>query len=354
MRGSGTFGNLAATADSLGKILAVGVTVWGGVQAFTSSLLGGSARAARSYVQAVSDPMNTIEERFEVLVDRVPTHVAVFVDDLDRCDCAYVVGLLEGIQTLFTDAPVVFVVAADRRWLNDCFEEVYESHQSPVDESGKSLGGLFLEKTFQFSVSMPTIPEEMKRAYWDGLLQVAPPDEGETAGEALPSSDAMRAAASEEEILEVVDETEDQSFAARQSVREEAVVRLAAPDIVERTEHVLRPLAPLLKPNPRGMKRLVNAYSVNRALATLAHVSIARDELALWTILSLQFPALASALESDPQLVDHVGGEPPPTVTEDVAPLLTDERVVDIVEGRPVEATLDAETIERCVRIRQS
>jgi hypothetical protein len=32
--------------------------------------------------------------------------------------------------------------------------------------------------------------------------------------------------------------------------------------------------ATLLEPNPRAMKRLVNAYSVNRALSTLGHLDI--------------------------------------------------------------------------------
>lgn len=353
IQGVGGLGGFASAVDSIGKILAVVVTVWGGVQAASSSLLVGSAQAARSYVDYVGDPMNTIKRRFNVLIDRIPTPVAIFIDDLDRCDCTYVVDLLEGVQTLFTEAPVVFVVASDRRWLTNCFEEEYATQQSTVSEPGTSLGELFLEKTFQFSTSVPVIPEPMKETYWDGLLELAPAEStGGDAGRPEPV-DAMRAAETEEEILHVVDESRDRPFAEQQSIREEAVIRLAAPEIVERTEHVLGPLAPLLEPNPRAMKRLVNAYSVNRALATLAHVSITRDHLALWTILSLQYPRLARFLEANPGMVDRIGGDSPPDVDPQLAGLFTDDRVVDIVRGRPVEAALDRETVARCARIRQ-
>jgi KAP family P-loop domain len=47
-------------------------------------------------------------------VKTVNRPVVVFVDDLDRCESKYVVEFLEGIQTLFREAPITYVVAADR------------------------------------------------------------------------------------------------------------------------------------------------------------------------------------------------------------------------------------------------
>lgn len=55
------------------------------------------------------------------------------------------------------------------------------------------------------------------------------------------------------------------------------------------------------------MKRLVDAYSVNRTLATLAHIDIERDQLALWTILSPRWPQLAEYLEERPEMVEKIG-----------------------------------------------
>jgi energy-coupling factor transporter ATP-binding protein EcfA2 len=355
LRETTTLSSLATTANNVGAILAVIVTVWGGAQAATNSLVGGSAQAAQSYVESVSDPMNTIKDRFGTLITRIPQPVAILVDDLDRCDCEYVVELLEGIQTLFTQAPVVFVVAADRRWITNCFEEVYGDQQPTVNEPGKSIGSLFLEKTFQFSTSVPTIPDRMKEEYWDSLLLIQSNDERTGTETADPSaSEAIRNAQSEEEILRVVEDTGERPFGEQQLIRQEAVERLAAPEIVERTEHVLQPLAPLLEPNPRGMKRLVNAYSVNRALATLAHLDIERDQLALWTILSLDYPKLALYLEDNPEMVTEIGQQKSPDIDDELATLFTDQRVVDIVEGAPIAAELDIAAVRQCTKIRQS
>lgn len=348
-----SFTELAQTAEAFTAIIAIVAAIWAGAEAFTNSLFGGSARAAQSYVESVGDPMNAIKDRFNLLISRIPQPVAIFIDDLDRCDCGYVVELLEGVQTLFTEAPVVFVVAADRNWLNNCFEEVYADQQSSVDTPGKSLGGLFLEKTFQFSTPVPTIPDEMKEEYWQGLLLL---NQGETIAdvETSPQSanEAIMDAESEEDILRVVDESHDKPFFEQQSIREEAVTRLAAPDIFERTEHVLTPFAPLLEPNPRAMKRLVNAYSVNRALATLGHIDIEREPLALWTILSLQYPELADYLKENPEMVEQVGQEYFADIGDELEQLFADDNVVNIVRGKPVEAKLDRDTVVQCAKIR--
>lgn len=341
------FTELVQTVEAFTALVAIVAGIWAGTEVFVKSLFGGSARAARSYVESVGDPMNTIKDRFNLLVSRIPQPVAIFIDDLDRCDCEYVVDLLEGVQTLFTEAPVVFVVAGDRDWLNNCFEEVYAAQQSTIDTPAKSLGGLFLEKTFQFSTPVPTIPDDLKEEYWRGLLLL---ERGETTEIGTESAtEAIADAESEQDILRVVDESRDRPFLEQQAIREEAVERLAAPDIFERTEHVLMPFAPLLEPNPRAMKRLVNAYSVNRALAIQSHVDVDREPLALWTILSLQYPELADYLEENPTIVEQAGKE---DVGDAIEQLLADDDVGDIVRGKPVQAELDSDTVRRCAKIR--
>ncbi|MGO9957343.1 MAG: hypothetical protein ACLP50_15470 [Solirubrobacteraceae bacterium] len=70
--------------------------------------------------------------------------------------------LLEGIQTLFTGKhqepfPVVYLVAADRRWLCESYAVVYQEFVSLAHEPGRPLGLAFVEKVFDFSVHIPTI-----------------------------------------------------------------------------------------------------------------------------------------------------------------------------------------------------
>ena len=344
----------AAIADSAGKILAVLVTIWAVVTAASRSLLIGSARAAQSYTELASDPMNRITRRFNTLIGRLaPKRVAIFIDDLDRCQSSYVIELLEGMQTLFRGAPVLFVVSADRRWLNACFEEVYTSLTPWVYEPGKSLGTLFLEKVFQFSTSVPGMPQELKKAFWRGLIHVMMEPASEQVDEVRGSArEVMAGMASEGEMLQEIDQSRKRSAAEQRAIREEAVVRLAAPEIVQRTENTLKPFVALLEPNPRAMKRLVNTYSANRALAILSEVDIERDRLARWTILSMRWPRLAEYLEEHPEQVEMIGRQNASDIPQEVRELFQSEDVAKVVRGESAGVSLDPAIVRKCALLR--
>jgi KAP family P-loop domain len=115
--------------------------------------------------------MEQISRHFEKLVYMMNQPIAIFVDDLDRCNDSYTVEFLERIQTLFREAGVFYVVAADRRWLFSSYKKAYESFKNDIDEPGRSLGYLFLAKTFQLSVPLPRLSPELQRQYWEYLLQ---------------------------------------------------------------------------------------------------------------------------------------------------------------------------------------
>jgi hypothetical protein len=352
--GSGTLiSQVATTADDVGKIIAFVGTIWGGILAINRSLLLGSAKAAATYNQRVQDPMNEIKERFNTLIKRLGLRrVAIFIDDLDRCQSSYVIELLEGIQTLFREAPVVYVVAADRRWLNACYENEYDKFAAQINEPGTSLGTLFLEKAFRFSTPMPGIPEELREQYWRYLLQLKSEEKDlDWENARKKAQETVSQASQEEDLNEMVATSNDRSFVEQQALREEAAVRLAAPEIIERLEHTLKPYSELLEPNPRAMKRLVNAYSANRALATLSRINVERHQLALWTILWGRWPRLASFLEQDPKMVANIGQENPPDVEEELKALFDDEDVVHVVQGGSLNGNLQAVTIEMCARM---
>ena len=76
-------------------------------------------------------------------------------------------------RTLFHDRRVVYVVAADRRWLHAAFEKVYEQFAASVKEPGRRLGSLFLEKAFELSVSLPRLSPKTQADFWDYLNQPA-------------------------------------------------------------------------------------------------------------------------------------------------------------------------------------
>lgn len=350
--GLGVISQIAKTVGEISQIIALIATVWGGIVAVNQSLLLGSAQAASTYKQRVQDPMNEIKGRFQKLIERLsPIRVAVFIDDLDRCQSSFVVELLEGIQTIFREAPVVYIVAADRRWLNACYTQEYQELDDFIEEPGKSLGTLFLEKAFRFSTPMPGIPDALKDQYWQYLLQLRAEETSIDWTIVRQNAKQALSTASDEELDDIVENSKGMSFAEQQAILEEAVVRLATPEIYERLEHTLNPYADLLDPNPRSMKRLVNAYSANRALAILSRKEIERHQLVLWTILMARWPKLAMYLEGHPEMINRVGSKNPPGKDETLKILFDDEEVKTLVNGGSLGRALQKQAIWECAQM---
>jgi hypothetical protein len=142
----------------------------------------------------------------------------------------------------------------------------------------------------------------------------------------------------------------------QQAIRERIVDRLAEPEVVERTEHALKKFAPLLEPNPRSIKRLVNGYITNQAMSTLSYLDIERDQLALWTILALRWPRLANAL-ADESVLNRLKQGNGELVAEEIRKLLKDDEVRRVINGQANGRTvtrkqLDVETIRQCAGLR--
>jgi hypothetical protein len=346
-----TFGT---NAESISKVIALITTIWGGIVAFNRSLLFGAAQAAKTYTESTDDPANKIKLRFNKLIRRLrPNRVAIFIDDLDRCQASYVVELLEGIQTLFREASVVFVIAADRNWLNACYEERYSELKQQIREPGKALGTLFLEKAFRFSTSMPGIPEKLKESYWKYLLHVKA-DENLKADISEARSEARKEVSntkSESAVRDLVKDDSNRSFAEQRALREEAVVHLASPEIAQRIEHTLKRYAYLLEPNPRAMKLLVNGYSANRAMAILSEVEIELHQLALWTILSSRWPLLSDYMVEHPEMLSK-SNQNRNEIPQHLQLLFEEGAVKKILVGDEKDPPLTAETLKQCSQMR--
>lgn len=105
------------------------------LNALLDSLFLGSSNAALNYVRTAQNPVDKLSKHFTDLVEWIPRPITIFIDDLDRCQDKYVVELLEGIQTLFSNKSVInssnksviYVIAADRRWLYTSYKNYYSS-----------------------------------------------------------------------------------------------------------------------------------------------------------------------------------------------------------------------------------
>ena len=335
------------------KLLTGALAAWGTVFAVSRSLAFGSARAAQAYTELKSDPLGPIVRLFQRLTARIGRPVAVFVDDLDRCDGKYVVELLEGIQTLFRTAPVTYVVAADRKWICASFQQGYKDFGDDIGEAGRPLGYLFLDKLFQVSASVPRPAPEVQRAYWAALLRAA----GTADASALEARQREAEKQAEREVGDLKTTEELQAFvqAASDPLKQEgrravAAQRITTPEAQRETQkHLLEGFADLLEPNPRSMKRLVNAYGLHQATHFLEHRHVAPDALARWTLIELRWPLLADYLAARPEALTAIhDGSEPAGVPDALKPLFKDEAVGAVVRGGSAEA-LDEHTLRQIV-----
>ena len=341
--------------DSLVKLAPVAITLVGAIYLGSRALALGSRRAAQAYADLKDDPYRPIARLFNGLVAAIKRPVVVFIDDLDRCDSKYVVELLEGIQTLMRGAAVTYVVAADRKWICSSFEQRYAGFSPPIGECGRPLGYLFLDKLFQISAAIPQIPSDVRNTYWKRLLSSTPLDPNKQAStKKQEQAKAERAAAGlarQEDLQRLVTEAEASGDEIRiQAVRAACAKRITSPKAALHTEHRLQACARLLEPNPRAMKRLVNAYAMHQATLLLAGHEAAAGPLARWTILELRWPLLADFLATRPECLDCLAnplkeGELP-YVPGGLRPLFGDTLVREVIGDASDEDHLNTEVVK--------
>jgi hypothetical protein len=338
---SGTpYGALASTVELSLKVVVALSAAGAALFTFTKSLMFGSARAAQTYAAMRTDPLRPIVRLFQRLVKAIRRPVLVVVDDLDRCESKYVVEFLEGIQVLFRSAPVTYVVAADRKWICSSFEKVYGEFGKTVAEPGRPLGYLFLDKLFQLGAQVPRLTWDLQQRYWRALLHPASRAE-------LEASDEKRRHNEREALQDIanlhtyedlqlrIDQTSGDAE-REQAMRAAAAKQITAARALMETEHRLQAFADLLEPNPRSMKRLVNAYGLHQATHFLEGRKVSPDALALWTIVELRWPLLADFLTSYPHYAAQLAREhavEDAVIPDDLKALFADEAVQLIFGG---------------------
>jgi KAP family P-loop domain len=360
----GVFGESLNHASEAAKafvgLIAFGALLWGGIKGARRWLHSGPGGAATSLLEQGRDPLEVVRRRFTRLAHELRP-LAIFIDDLDRCRNEYVVRLLEGIQTLFADVPVVYVIAADGAWLRDAYMQAYGGFSSTAGEPGRPLGALFLEKTFQQTVPLPGIPADVRARYWQRLLNERRGQGIATTGDHRQQAEHLfEPLGSEPEILGTLSKAEQEGTINPHELRRAAALQLGTKAVEVATRHALDDFAPLLEDNPRAMKKLVNMYGLQRDLQVIEGRNLAGDEselrqLALWTIIGIRWPLLSAYLVQHPDEVKVIWGkrpakEPAPDdLTPELERLLRDPAVLAVVTGQGIEPEvgLDAAVIKR-------
>ena len=171
----------------------------------------------------------------------MPRRFVVFIDDLDRCLPENALEVLESMKLFFDLEGFVFVVGLDRRVIERAVQLKYPA--APVGPAGGVetyiSGGEYVKKIFQVQFTAPRIDESQLESF---LLAIAD-------GEALP--DAQR----------------------------DDLATLVAPQIVN--------LATTSSVNPREVKRLVNAYTMQMKILERKLADVGRQPSAP-VVLALQ------------------------------------------------------------------
>lgn len=342
---------LQTTAVSLTAIVAFATLVLGRIRGTSRWLAVGSADDAVRFLRRAHDPLGVYRRRYRWLVRSTGRPIAVFVDDLDRCRAEYVVGLLEGIQTVFAAEPVTYVIAADRKWVCEAFETIYSDFDQAVCEPGRPLGFLFLEKTFQVSMEIPPLLHDQRVDYWRSVSEPAASKPAASVADSRSTSwaDELSWADSEQELVERVDALRYEPD--YENVLRIAMRRLNSPALAAELEGSLREFAPLVESNPRSMKRLVNAYGIERD-RLFREQRLPDDEerkrLVLFTILRLRWPLLAEHLLKTPgDVASLTASKPRPPADDRFVDLVQDPDVRALFDGSVVEARLDGDALVR-------
>lgn len=317
------------TADATVKLVSGLITAGAAIFAGMRVLSFGSAKAAAAYAELKTDPYRPVIRFYCQMIEAIGRPVAIFVDDLDRCEGSYVVELIEGIQTLLRTEPVTYVIAAERKWICSAFEKRYSDFSGPIGEPARPLGYLFLDKLFQISAALPGLSPQMRKGYWTGLLDATPDVPDAPALSEREAAQQVEGKGSIEALNQVIAAAPE---AQKPQLRAAAAVEISHSRSADAIEHSLQPFADLLEPNPRAMKRLVNAVGMAQARAFLEARDVSLDTLARWTLLELRWPLFADHIATNIDAIecarDPAGASQlPPTI----AALATDRNVRAVV-----------------------
>jgi len=353
---AGVFKQSAATVRSFSELLSLVGGVATTLLVGLNSIFAGSAASAKLFQRFASDPMERVGEHFFKVVNEINAPIVVFIDDLDRCRVDFVVRMMESLHTLFNHQRIIYVVAADRRWVSACFEKSYEELGKSVAEPGRPTGHLFLDKIFQLSIRLPGITPDIKATYLERLLEKKPEEAAELADKEVAFKSEFEdfkvkfeAATSLQEVEEALRESTGDQVRDRARMAA-AILRTADREFDVQREHRLSRFAHLMEANPRALKLLVNAYGININLARASGVRYMSedfyDQVALWTILSSRYPAVAEALEHEPDLLPALRDEDP-GLPEELVMLIQDKNIANLLDGKGVGRDGDGRAVDK-------
>ncbi|HAF27928.1 MAG TPA: hypothetical protein DCG75_02670 [Bacteroidales bacterium] len=265
---------------------------------------------AVSFMRRASDPMNRIKKHFGKLVDNINSkkkkrQLAIFIDDIDRCNKEFIVNLLEGIQTLFKEKRVLYIVAGDKKWITTSFGNTYEEFSNGNEECNQ-LGELFLEKAFQLSFRMPNVEKDAKQRYWNYILGL--PEQDPDNIQKLDSVEKLNKNQKREVRNIIQNTTEDitanefmknieNTYNLNQDAVSDLIIEEKNSD-TEEIQHLLKNFHSVIDPNPRSIIRLANNYTMTRSILIAERKDLTADKIFRWLVVEDLFPKIKAEIKN--------------------------------------------------------
>ena len=146
-----------------------GLKLLGSFRSGTEWVIRAAGDGGDSQVLGRGDPLHGFSAHFRGFCAALDRPIVVVIDDLDRCQPAYVVELIRGLMTVFNSPRIVYLILGDRRWIETCFAKAYAA-MAEAEAKPASFGSRFAEKSTQLSFLLPSVPEARVAAYVDALL----------------------------------------------------------------------------------------------------------------------------------------------------------------------------------------
>lgn len=272
----------------------------------------------------------------------VTGRVLVLIDDLDRCEPAKAVEVLQAVNLLLSFPSFIICLGIDARIVTRAIEKHYGDL---LGKSGAS-GYEYLDKIVQIPFRIPSPAPEDVATFIAGQLgdpvRSAEPGPSATSGlEADKAPDATsvvptKAVAADPPDLDAIEPGE-----MPVAQRDAPATLVADVAFTDAEREAFERLARYLRPNPRHLKRIVNVYRLVRALARVEGEQLILQRPAAtvrWLVMWSQWPysSLAMIERFDAQIESWGGDIPVDVRGQD--PLLGLLKLVDENVGLDVDA----------------
>lgn len=217
------------------------------------------------------DNVRSFRADFQKLIDKTKLKaVVILIDDLDRCSPERVIQNLEAIKLFLNVEKTAFVVAADRRIVENAirirYSELFTGERGTM--TGDSLVTDYLEKLIQVPYTLPKLAPYEVRSYMSMLF--------------------LQKYLSDSQFQNIVEKyvqfLTKERYAAFQfgdelaSIEDEAI-RNAVAESIRLVEACSDAITDGLKGNPRQIKRFLNGFWLRRELARVAHIAHLKDHI---------------------------------------------------------------------------